>query len=75
MSKVSARPDCDPFASVRGVPIGEPRRWPSSALPAGCLVELGRQRLPDALTDNESDQYAVALGLHPVEVWPDWHDA
>lgn len=41
---------------------------------------LGRDRIvvskwnTRGLPAVSSDDVAVALGLHPVEVWPDWHE-
>ena len=69
----------DPFASVRGVPTGDPRIWPLEPLlartrftPKGLATFTGQPRPKALLTDEESDRYAILAGFHPVQVWPNW---
>ena len=33
------------------------------------------RKVPAMLTDEQADRYAVALGLHPSQVWPGWDEA
>ena len=63
------------------------RRWPVDALAAAAhadnLAHLARmvgrshetlRRLAGiGLSDTQADTFAVRAGLHPTEVWHDWH--
>lgn len=35
---------------------------------------IGRWRNGQGLTEVDADHCAIALGLHPIDLWPDWHD-
>lgn len=73
----------DLWASAR---TPKPRPWPLDALlrAAGIktTTELAKRlrvsgtTIKDAaarqLTDERADSWAIRLGLHPAEVWPDW---
>lgn len=61
------------------------RRWPLEPLlvatrrPVPHLEQLarlpsgiGRRWATHGLTDEAADRVAVGLGMHPLEVWPDW---
>lgn len=48
--------DCAKIAAVVGIDRGTAHRW----ITAGGLSEL------------QADRCAIALGLHPGEIWPDW---
>jgi len=37
---------------------------------SGSAVRIAAQL---GLTDQEADRWAIRCGLHPAEVWPDWH--
>lgn len=60
-------------------------RWPVEPLieAAGGIEKANRRIDPanlhrarrDGLTDVAADRWAIRLGLHPAEVWPDWIDA
>ena len=42
----------------------------------GCTVAAVRKRRERrVMTDVTADRYAVAAGLHPASVWPEWFDA
>lgn len=61
-------------------------RWPVAPLLATCrvttigdvaaLVGVSTRTVHrwqrNGLTDTQADRAAVALGLHPANVWPDW---
>lgn len=59
-------------------------RWPTESLvtAAGGVERVHRTIDPGnlhrairaGLTDLQADRWAIALGLHPLEVWPDWID-
>jgi hypothetical protein len=61
--------------------VGRPRRWlpvgPLVAAAGGSVAEAARRlgvpsgRLRRPLTAWEADEWAVRVGLHPVEVWGD----
>lgn len=41
----------------------------------GCnLATLRRRRLRKRMTWPAADRYAVAAGLHPASVWPEWFE-
>ena len=51
--------------------------WASSfvgATPNAVMLRLWR-KVPAMLTDEQADRCAVALGLHPSQVWPGWDEA
>lgn len=75
----------DLFANVRQ-PL-EPRPFPFAALLAvaegaslnqlAMRIGVRQSTLSRALvagcTDEQADRWAVALGFHPSEVWPEWY--
>lgn len=48
-------------AAILGVKKGTVRAW-------RCQARTNRIQWFDA------DRYATSLGLHPVDIWPDWYD-
>lgn len=74
--KLPHRPTC------RAVP--KSHRWPAEPLvtAAGGVERVHRILDPGelhraaqtGLTDRQADWWAIRLGFHPGEVWPDWFD-
>ena len=36
--------------------------------------QTARRAYTKGLTDRQADQWAIRLGYHPGEIWPDWFD-
>ena len=40
----------------------------------GISLAVARKRMERGVTEYQADGFAVTLGFHPVEVWPEWFE-
>lgn len=83
MTASRRQPHLCPRCSVRHYPACAAPRWPLEPLLAGVInaaetFSVATSRLAlyaeEGLPDHVADRWAVRIGRHPAEVWPEWFD-
>lgn len=71
----------EPLATAAGITLqtrgggnqpGQPQGLSLLALQLGISHRRARRARSEGITETQADTWAIRLGLHPTNVWPDW---